>query len=719
MRLSVRWAQAEPFTLLFIAMALLWLWPLAFNPAGVVFAPNSQYSDLLITHLPNALFIHKSVATWHQIPLWNPDILSGMPISGDPLAGLWYPPLWLAILLPLPLTFNLLAAAHLAFGGWGVWRLARWERVDEWGGVGAAVAFSGTPALVGHYALGHVTLLMAVCWTPWLLVAVHRVADTVIRDDRNWAAWAGTAGAVLGLVFLVDPRWSVPAGLLAGALAVRLLVGRGRPVGVMFRGLRSGGLAAFIGVGAAGVLGVPLYQLAALSTRSTLTPADTLTLSLPPARLLSLFVPDMGGYPEWMVYLGLGSLALALTAVVLRRPGAWFWSGVAVGGWLLAVGGATPAYAAAARLIPGLSMLRVPPRFLMLSALAVAVLAGQGLTGLYGADHTPRARAVRRVSLVGFGWLALAVTALLASQFVGVSTGAGRDLAIAGAFGGSYGVILFVQRWSTTSPKIQAWLWIGILGVELALVGGSLQQVKSASTSAGLPAGVDKVVPSAYGVSRVFSPSYAVPQRAAVQAGLELADGVNPLQLRTYWEDMASATGFDAAGYSVTLPPFPAGDPAKAWGVNLDAARLGRLNVKYVISSYPLQAANFDQIEGGAVNVYLNRQARPRAWVEPSDAGSAVDYAPVESLVWTPNHIDIRASGPGVLVLSELAYPGWQVTVDGARAPVSTAAGGLRAVSLGPGLHQVRFTFVPWPLAAGGAMTVLGFGLLAWLWWKR
>lgn len=712
-------AKVEPLIILFIAMAVLWLWPLALNPSGVVFAPNAQYSDLLISHLPNALFIHKSLLTWHQVPLWNPDILSGMPVSGDPLAGLWYPPLWLAILLPLPVTFNLLAAFHLAFGGWGAWCLARREGADQWGSVAAAAVFSGTPALIGHFALGHITLLMAVCWTPWLLVAVHRAVHALMGDDGSWGAWAGTTGAILGVVFLADPRWSVPAGLLAGAMGVRLLIGQGPPRELGRRALKAGGVAAAVSGSVAGVLWLPLYQLAALSTRSSLTTADVLTLSLPPARLLSLFVPDMGGYPEWTVYLGLGSLALAITAVVLRRPGAGFWGGLAVGGWLLAVGGATPVYVLAARVVPGLSMLRVPPRFLMLSALAVAVLAGKGLTGLYASDRLLRPEDIRRVSLVGFGWLTLGVLALLASQLMGGSASTSRDLAVAGAFGGTFGVILFLQRWSTTPPRIQAWLWIGIMAVELAVVGGSLQQVKPSSTSANLPASLETITPTADGIFRVFSPSYAVPQRAAAAAGLELADGVNPLQLRSYWEEMASATGFNASTYSVTLPPFPAGDPGQPWGAKLDAAKLGRLNIKYVVSSYPLDVVGLKQIIVGPDDVYLNQQARPRAWVESPASGSGSAYAPVEKLVWTPNHIVIQATGPGRLVLSEVAYPGWQVTVDGVRTSIMTTSAGLRAVSLDGGPHEVRFKFVPWPLVAGGGLSLLGCALLAWLWWKR
>ncbi|HNR47580.1 MAG TPA: hypothetical protein PKO03_10940, partial [Anaerolineaceae bacterium] len=59
---------------------------------------SSTYSDLLISHYPNALFLARGLTQWHVIPLWSNTILSGYPFFANPLSGLWYFPGWLALI---------------------------------------------------------------------------------------------------------------------------------------------------------------------------------------------------------------------------------------------------------------------------------------------------------------------------------------------------------------------------------------------------------------------------------------------------------------------------------------------------------------------------------------------------------------------------------------------------------------------------------------------
>ena len=107
------------------AAGLLFLYPLTRHPLGIPFAPGADYSDALIAHLSNALFLNRAVATWGEVPLWNPTILSGMPFAADPLSGLWYPPLWLLGAFPAALVLNLLFWAHMVLGGLGMFVLLR------------------------------------------------------------------------------------------------------------------------------------------------------------------------------------------------------------------------------------------------------------------------------------------------------------------------------------------------------------------------------------------------------------------------------------------------------------------------------------------------------------------------------------------------------------------------------------------------------------------
>jgi hypothetical protein len=81
----------------------------------------------------------------------------------------------------------------------------------------------------------------------------------------------------------------------------------------------------------------------------------------------------------------------------------------------------------------------------------------------------------------------------------------------------------------------------------------------------------------------------------------------------------------------------------------------------------------------------------------------------------TPNQvkISVRANGAGWLVLSDVWYPGWQATVDGAVVPVMKADYLFRAVAVPAGVHQVRFSYRPLSFYLGAAITLIaGLGLL-------
>ena len=69
----------------------------------------------------------------------------------------------------------------------------------------------------------------------------------------------------------------------------------------------------------------------------------------------------------------------------------------------------------------------------------------------------------------------------------------------------------------------------------------------------------------------------------------------------------------------------------------------------------------------------------------------------------TAQRVTIDATLPrqGILVLSDLDYPGWQATSNGRAVPILTANGLVRGLALGPGRHRVEFIFHPRSFFAG------------------
>jgi hypothetical protein len=67
----------------------------------------------------------------------------------------------------------------------------------------------------------------------------------------------------------------------------------------------------------------------------------------------------------------------------------------------------------------------------------------------------------------------------------------------------------------------------------------------------------------------------------------------------------------------------------------------------------------------------------------------------------------------GILVATDLAYPGWKVELDGRPAPLLKADGYLRAVALPAGEHRVVFHYRPVSVYAGAGVTFVA--LVIWL----
>jgi len=70
-------------------------------------------------------------------------------------------------------------------------------------------------------------------------------------------------------------------------------------------------------------------------------------------------------------------------------------------------------------------------------------------------------------------------------------------------------------------------------------------------------------------------------------------------------------------------------------------------------------------------------------------------------------------------MLSEIAYPGWKVTVDGTKAELYAVDNLLRSVNLSPGNHEVVFSFQPWTVYLGSGITLFTLLALIGIWMRR
>ena len=246
--------------LLLLLPALVYLPGIA---GGVPFpSENAPYSDFLITHYPYTLYLKNSLVNHQVLPMWSSLIYSGMPFAANPLAGLFYLPGWIAMIFPLPSGISIALALHVVFGTVGCYLYFKEEGVGNFPAIIGALSFGLMPKIAAHYGAGHISLIYAISWTPWLFLFRK-------RDSIGWVT-----GIAAGMLFLADPRWAVYAGILwiGYAIAYRQLDTWRKEIEY----LSKSGLAAVL---IASPLILPLIEFSKLSTRTSLSTEDMMTLA--------------------------------------------------------------------------------------------------------------------------------------------------------------------------------------------------------------------------------------------------------------------------------------------------------------------------------------------------------------------------------------------------------------------------------------------------------
>ena len=343
-----------------------------------------------------------------RLPWWTNKVGIGYPLVAAGEAGALYPPNWLtALLWPPEQSLTITILLHYAWAGWGMFRFCRALGRSRWAAwLGAAVwAWGGFT--IAH--AGHVSILCTVSWLPWMLLCLRRLMDGANRRERRWPLAA--LALCIAMQFLAGHAQINLLNLIAlGAYALFLGWRRGEGRAAFGR-LGAVALALLIGILLAAPQLLASRELGALSNRGGGLDATFFTsYSFHPALIVTWLAPFVRGNPypegsiELMVYTGLLPLLLASLAL-WRRVGRerWFWLGLAVVGYLLALGRWNPLYELL-RHVPLLNLFRVPARYLLWSHLALAVLAAQGVDVLLaGATAEPGRRRIVPLTLAILG----------------------------------------------------------------------------------------------------------------------------------------------------------------------------------------------------------------------------------------------------------------------------------------------------------------------------
>ena len=445
----------------------------------------SPGNDLTRQFWPTHLAIARTLSHTGRLPQWDDRGFGGRPLVGNPQAGLFYPPVWLAWLIPAPATLGWITVGHLIWASLGMIRLTRTLGLRAAGQMIAAGCFVLSPYVLAQTSEGHYPHVWAVSWYPWAFDAVTRLG----RGD--WPAGLVVVVCLAAVILAGHPQEGyylvLALGIWASVDLTRLMLGRGRRTRVAPTFAVWAGLAALtLGLVAVELIPAALAQTWTLrSARLPLSLAsryhpllinawqliNPLALGGPSA----YFGPD--NYWETVLSVGLVPLILALvgTGWTRERERVRGWALLVVVAVVFAAGRKLGLFAICYDWVPGIDRFRVPARSLFLANLGAAVLAGFGVEAL-GRDDQP-ARWVR----LGRCW-SMGLVVLLTALGWGSTRVAERGLT-PGSFGASVKVeesrsrvrsrtdgdrsALALNRIARQGP-----FWLAVGGVSLGLVWG-------------------------------------------------------------------------------------------------------------------------------------------------------------------------------------------------------------------------------------------------------
>lgn len=708
---------------LMIAVAVfILLAPWLLDESLAIISPTELGTDFITKQWPNAVYIAQAWQQWGQVPLWRTTAMGGVPIAGNPSMLLAYPLYWLVFLFPVSWAFTLYFALHLVWAGWGVYGLARRVlRLSPGGALLTALMFALSAKMAAHLGGGHIDIVAAVAWQPWLWLAVDRLARR-----PGWLPVVGAAVAAAAQALTHLPTlWLGALVIGCWGLYVRLA---DRATGALRRWLITG----FAGLGAitlaAGLSAVqiwPLLELLPFSSRGAMTLSEAGQYALPVPLLVGLAIPTSLAFPEWVIYAGVVTLMLSPASWLARgRAREWgFLVALVILGLIFSLGCATPLFPLIFRLVPGMNWLRVPSRMMFLVQLAWALLAGMGW------DALGRAGLRQKSALAGW-WIVLIL--LLA---IGAVWGYHFPSALAVPVGSVVvaTMAMAVLMWRSRARELYVSAALAALVVieALALAPQFIARERMSALATSAPA-VDFLT-SQSGRFRVYSPHGLISLAQAVTNSIETVDGNDPFQFNhyVYWANAAS--GCDLEAYAVAVPACISNevDPHAYLRAQPDGELLGIGNTRYVVADHFLSQWPSLIWQSGTMRVYENPAVLPRAFVVPSVVVESNDAAALTLLQThnpkeiatvsrvpegilpsgglycagrvirrTPNYVTAQADGPGWLLFGEVWSPGWRALVDGVPATV----------------YRTDVTFCGLPIPDGSHTVTLMYAPSGWVW---
>lgn len=765
----------------------------AFFFAPVVFSDKTFIArDNYIFYNPRQFFVAETIRSG-ILPLWNPYSACGVPCQASVQSSLWYPLSLLYYLLPFQTGFKYYIILHYFLGALFMFLLVR-----AWNGSRQAAFIAGLVFSFGGYLVSindNVAFLTASVWTPLILLACHR-----LLERKSLPSVLLTGAAIALQIFAGDASFYLLSSLAATFLYLLWWITtqrHHRPFNSIKLLLCLFGSWLF-GFLVAAVQLVPFIEFALRTHRyEGLSFAQVAKWSYHPFELLQLLIPYPFGSivpgTRWFgqlwldtVYIGIFPLVCAALFLFKSRHAIKPFLIALLGtGLFLALGEYNPLFSPMYRLLPGLSMLQYPVKFIFLSCLALSIMAGFGfeaLCDLLASKAGARKLITSLILCIG------SLLIILLLGFLQYDAGYASFLKLyptneylspisKNAYRSVLQGIAMLSLLLTAFLILTAGVWKQVLNATTALLLflillfldllciGKPQDPYIPQTLLAQKSSTEhflKEDPSLYRIyslaqyqtKRSFLHVYYLPFERVYRIIRESLQANTNIYSHTYSAEEYSDL-LITAFYDIFLPVehcFKENrfDPED---IRYCSAIFSLLNVKYLLSPFPLNMFPFRLVNDGPIKIYENPMVLPRAFLvdrvsvvpteeevvrkiksgsyEPGETafmpqaeagklgdeiaalGSSSDNASFRGTVtiqnYTPNRIAVQASidKPEMLILSDTYYPGWKAFDNGREVPVLRVNHTLRGIMMGKGDHDILFVFRPISLSIGAGLSLL------------
>jgi hypothetical protein len=694
------------------------------------------WEDFLYYNFPVRNFAAASLARG-EFPLWNPYTFNGMPFFADIQTAVLYVPCLL-------LTFfvrdgflghywlQLMMVLHYVLAGIGMYALAVSMGLRRLPSLFAGVAYMLSGFMILHAI--HQQVITVAAWFPLILLLFRKVVAL-----RSWL-WVCVAALVLGHSTLAGfPQLTLYLYffLFVYFLYEMFTTYRGpalvsrEALGTMIRAAA----VILLSLGVAAVQLLPTMELSGLSQRAAITYAKATEGQLSWTHLLTLVFPklfgvaDASGYNYWgpgvywyywetCIYRGAIPLILTVLSLLLWKkhriiPFLW---GFSLFGLLFAVGDNFFLQRLFYDYVPGFSAFRVPGRMLAFMGIAVALLSAFSLQELLYGERREAAFARWRTLVFGIAggtillWLVL-LSGMLDGMLEFLKTPAMEALARKEAnisivvFLLSAAAILWVML-RRSSLRWGIWLLLGITFFDMLLFGGSQNNAKLNPTDYfRRPQEIIRYIrqnggPEYFRVNTRNESGMIMDRNQGMIDRLFMMEGYTPLALQRVYPPVSSPdrlfnmlnvkyrTVTNEAQRSLALAPRSGYLPRAFMVYEL------RVVADENALASGLNSAEFDPARTALL------EADPGK-VLSAGQGSPVWKADIREYRNNAILLDVQTDRDGMLVLSEMYYPGWTAYIDGVETPVLRVDYNLRGTFVPRGPHSVEVRFQPRDLARG------------------